>query len=65
MNRYDIIEGHHAFYSDYYDGMGSEFHKRLSKIYTYYKPGTRSGYDSLTDEARLVYDNLKKKLIKP
>jgi hypothetical protein len=56
FNRFDIVEAHYLFLTQYHEGQWSEKYSRLSKITTYFKPA-RSGI-TLTDNGLEIYNNL-------
>ena len=60
-DRFDIVEAHLVFYSDYHGGQTSREYQRLSKIKTYYKPPQGWGYRfrDLTSNGRDIYRALK------
>lgn len=59
FDRYDIVSAHYAFCADYHGGQGSELYSRLSRIGDYFTPGMAwSGYDSLTENGQIIYQNL-------
>lgn len=59
FNRFDIVEAHYAFYSDYHQGQASYYYSRLCKISLYYRPGiSYNGYYSLSENSKMIYDDL-------
>lgn len=58
MNRFDIIEAYYLFFTHYHEGQNSRKYTRLSKILTYYKPPINLTEESLTNGARIIYDEL-------
>jgi hypothetical protein len=58
-DRFDIIEAHLAYCMDFHDGQWGRLYARMSKIHGYFIPGAAwSGYDSLTENGRQIYDNI-------
>ena len=58
-NKFDIIEAHYAFYTDYHSGQWSDFYTRQCKIRKYFTPSISwEGYESLTDNGKDIYDQL-------
>lgn len=61
-DRFDIAAAHYAFYNDYHVGQGDTFYARLCRIRNYFNPGILfKGYESLTENGQVIYDNLIKK----
>ena len=59
FDRFDIIQAYYAFYSDYHQGQSSYYYSRMCKILNYYTPSPLfNGYDSLSDNAKFIYDDL-------
>ena len=62
FDRFDIVEAHYAFCSDWHAGQTCELYKRLSRISRYFTPGAAwKGYDSLSENAQEIYKNLEKR----
>lgn len=62
FDRFDIVEAHYAFYSDWHSGQFSDFYARLSRISDYFSPGAMfNGYDSLSENGKIIYDDLIQK----
>lgn len=61
---FDFVEALYAFVSDYHSGQWSPGYKLLSRIVSELKfnpaPSFR-GYDSLSEEGKMIYDDLKDK----
>ena len=55
FNRFDIIEAHYVFYSDYHSGQWSDFYKRLSRITGYFKPRPNISYVTLSENSKDIY----------
>lgn len=61
-DRFDIVEAYYCFFCDYHEGQFSHKYMRLSKILGYYKPSPLDkGYDSLSENGKVIYDNLVEK----
>lgn len=59
IGRYEILEAHYAFCSDYYSGQGDPLYARLCRIGKIFKPGPMwKGRDSLSFFGKMIYDNL-------
>ena len=60
FDRYDIVEAHYAFACDYHSGQSSDLYAKLCRISRYYSPGRAwKGYDSLSENGKAIYDNMK------
>lgn len=60
ISRYDIVEGHYWFYTDWHSGQWSREYERLCKITRYFRPG--AGHNGPTSyESQHVYDQLVEK----
>lgn len=67
-NKFDIVEAHYTFYSDYHSGQFSKGYEKLSRISRYFTPSRLfKGYASLSENSKEIYNNLVAKLetIKP
>ena len=61
--RFDIVSAHYAFCADYHGGQYSELYAKLCRIGNYFRPGMAwNGYQSLTENGQLIYDNLAESL---
>ena len=58
FDRFDICEAYYLFFSHYHEGQWSKKYARLSKMLGYFKPAPMLRYDSLTDNGKVIYDNL-------
>ena len=60
FDRFDIVEAHYLFYSQYHEGQFSDGYRKLSRILSYYRPGLMGWSDEndLNENARAIYDNL-------
>ncbi len=61
MNRLNIIEAYYLFLSDYHEGQWSDKYRRLCRMNQYFKPGPLLKYESLSDDAKEIYDALVEK----
>ena len=58
-NRFDIVEAHYAFHKDHHCGLWSPEYETLCRISKYYHPSMLGcTYDSLTENGKMIYDNL-------
>lgn len=63
FNSYDIVSAHYAFCVDCHGGQYSDLYAKLCRIQTYFCPGMAwNGYDSLSENGQVIYDNLVAKL---
>ena len=63
FDRFDIVSAHYAFCADYHGGQYSDLYAKLCRIGNYFRPGMAwSGYDSLSENGQVIYDNLVAKL---
>ena len=58
FDRFDIAEAYYLFFAHYHEGQWSEKYKRLSYMLSYFKPSPLLTLDTLSDNAREIYDNL-------
>ena len=59
FNRFDIVEAHYAYACDHHYGQSSWLYARLCRIQRYFNPGSMwSGYDSLSENGKAIYNNL-------
>jgi hypothetical protein len=58
FNRFDIVEAHYCFYSDYHEGLSSDKYARLCRIGKYFRPRPSLSYETLEENARYIYDEL-------
>jgi hypothetical protein len=62
FNRFDIVEAHYAFCSDYHEGQWSDKYAKLCRISQYFKPSPLfRGYKSLNSNSKSIYRDLVKK----
>ncbi len=60
--KFDYFEALYAFASDYHSGQNSPGYRILSRVSRFFKPSPMfKGYDSLTEEGKAIYDDLKAK----
>ncbi len=58
FDRFDIVEAHYLYCADYHEGQASRLYARLCRILQYFKPGPNLTYETLSDNAQFIYDNL-------
>lgn len=59
-DRFDIVSAHYAFCVDYHEGQWSEKYAKMCRISRYFTPGAGwTGYASLTDNGKMIYDHLQ------
>jgi hypothetical protein len=61
FDRFDIVEAHYWFASDYHGGQFSELYSRLCRIGRYFKPGACQCGPSSENACR-IYNALEEKL---
>ncbi len=63
FDRFDIVEAHYLYCSEYHSGQWSDLYARLSKILTKlgFRPRPSLNYDTLSENAQTIYDNLVNK----
>ena len=61
FNRFDIVEAHYLFYCEYHSGQWCHLYRRLSRIIRYYRPSPLLSVESISDNAREIYENLVRK----
>jgi hypothetical protein len=58
FDRFDVVEAWYVWLSHNHDGMFSDRYKRLSKISTYFDPRPDLEYETLTENGKVIYNNL-------
>ena len=60
FDRFDIMEAHYMFYSQYHEGQFSDGYRKLSLIQQVYRPSLYGwcNENDLNENARAIYDNL-------
>lgn len=58
FDRFDILEAWYLYLSHTHDGQGSEAYARLSKMSTYFSPRPSLSVHTLSENGRLIYDQL-------
>ena len=61
FDRYDIMCAYYLFYSENHWGQGSEGYRRLCRLQTgpcKFRPSPIFGYESLSENAKEIYENL-------
>jgi hypothetical protein len=59
FNRFDIVEAWYLYLSDNHSGQFSPEYKRLCAILEYFRPSPLLRYETLSDNAREIYDQLE------
>ena len=63
FDRFDIVSAHYAFCADYHEGQYSDLYAKLCRIGNYFTPSMAwKGYDSLSENGKVIYDNLVESL---
>lgn len=63
FDRYDIVEAYYLAYTHCHAGQWSKEYARLCKMQKYFKPSILMGCDTLTENGKLIYDNVCNKLL--
>jgi hypothetical protein len=63
FDRFDICEAYFLALSHCHGGQWSREYARLCKLMSYFKPSPMLSVDSLSDNAREIYDNVCERLI--
>jgi hypothetical protein len=58
FNRFDIVEAWYLYLSDNHGGQWSPEYERLCSILEYFRPSPTLRYETLSDNAREIYDNI-------
>jgi hypothetical protein len=61
FDRFDIAEAYYVFFMDHHEGQGSDKYRRLSKMSKYFKPRPNLKYETLEENAKMIYDLLAAK----
>jgi hypothetical protein len=61
FDRFDICEAYYLYFSDYHTGQWSREYERLSKMSRYFKPSPNLSLETLSENAREIYDALVEK----
>ena len=65
FDRFDICEAYYLAFSHCHNGQWSEEYARLCKMRKYFKPSPLLSVESLSDNAKEIYDNVCARLLKP
>jgi len=57
-SRFDIVEAYYCFFMDYHGGQDSPEYARMCRMERYAHPRPNLSYDTLSEEAREIYDGL-------
>jgi hypothetical protein len=58
FNRFDIVEAWYCYLSEYHGGQFSREYRRLCKMLRYFQPAHNLSSDTLSDDARAIYDGI-------
>ena len=59
FDRFDIVAAYYAFACDWHSGQFCPLYLKLCRIESYFNPGILwKGYDSLTENGQVIYDQL-------
>ncbi len=58
-DRFDIAEAYYLWLADNHGGQWSPKYRRLSRMTRYYRPRLSLSLDTLSDNAREIYDNIR------
>jgi hypothetical protein len=64
FDRFDICEAYFLALSHCHGGQWSTEYARLCKLMRYFKPSPFLSVDSLTENARVIYDNACEKMLR-
>jgi hypothetical protein len=62
-DRFDIVEAWYLALSDCHGGQGSPEYARLCRMERYFRPSPLLSVDSLSENARMIYDNACERLL--
>lgn len=63
FDRFDIVEAYYLAFVDCHSGQWSREYARLCKMQKYFKPSPRLSVDTLSDNARVIYDDVCARLL--
>jgi len=63
FDRFDVCEAYYLAFSHCHSGQFSKEYRRLCKMQHYFNPRTNLSVDSLSENAKTIYDNLCEKLL--
>lgn len=63
FDRFDIVEAYYLAFCDCHRGQWSTEYARMSKMSRYFKPSPLLSVDTLTENGRMIYDNVCQKLL--
>jgi len=58
FDRFDVCEAYYLWLSHNHAGQWSDEYARLCKLSSYFTPRPSLSYDTLSDNAQHIYDNL-------
>lgn len=59
FDRFDIVEAYYLWLCDNHEGQWSPSYERLCRIERYFRPGLSLSYETLSDNGRAIYDNIR------
>jgi hypothetical protein len=62
-DRFDIVEAWYLALCDCHGGQGSPEYARLSRMLRYFRPSPMLSVDTLSENARMIYENACEKLL--
>jgi hypothetical protein len=63
FDRFDIAEAYYLAFNHCHSGQWSNEYARLCKMQQYFKPSILLSYESLTENGKVIYDNVCSKLL--
>jgi hypothetical protein len=58
FDRFDICCAYYCYFAEWHGGQFSEEYRRLSNMLTYFKPACGLSSETLSDNARIIYDEI-------
>lgn len=58
FNRFDIVEAYYVYFSEWHEGQWSDGYRRLCRMRRYFSPRPSLSIDTLSANARAIYDGL-------
>ena len=65
FDRFDICEAYYLAFSHCHNGQWSEEYSRMSNMKKYFKPSPLLSVESLSENAKAIYDDVCSRLLKP
>ena len=63
FDRFDIVEAYYLAFVDCHSGQWSREYARFCKMHEYFKPSPFLSVDTLSDNARVIYDDVCARLL--